>query len=173
MALLNVFFVQDVAQIVVLLFTDSLKTDAPQPKRNIEQIDLQPERATEEANNTKDTTSEHGGHQPTLADDITKPQSDIRHEKRKSRSLATKRSTDINIMPRGGDGDAEAPIKKKKQQRTIASDVEVATRNGLDSVGEHEGSSREQKNGANSAQGVVGVRAVSKTVELKEDCKVQ
>ena len=153
------------------MFTDSLKTDAPQPKRNIEQIDLEPERATEEANNTKDTTSEHGGHQPTLADDITKPQPDIRHEKRKSRSLATKRSSDINIMPPGGDGDAEAP-SKKKQQRTIASDVEVATRNGLDSVGEHEGSSREQKNGASSARGVVGVRAVSKTVELK-DCKVQ
>ena len=84
--------------------------------------------------------------------------------------LATKRSSDVNILPPGG---ADVPSKRKKQLRAVASDVEVATRNELDRVSEHEGSSREHKSGLNSARGVVGVRAVSKTVELKEDCKVQ
>ena len=102
--------------------------------------------------------------------DITKPQPDIRHEKRKSRSLATKRSSDVNILPPGG---ADVPSKKTKQQRAVASDVEVATRNGLDRVSEHDGSSRTQQKGVDVARHPVGVRAVSKTVELKEDCKVQ
>ena len=102
----------------------------------------------------------------TSADVVTNRKFDPSLEKRQS-PLATKRTSDMNIMSPDGDCDAEVFPKSVtgRKRPTAVSDVEVPDRSSSDAAGAHQG---EQQGGAKMAR-----VAKSKSVQLEQDCKVQ
>ena len=109
------------------------------------------------------------GDDSTTTNDMSKNQSAVSVEKRRSRPLATKRASDVNVAPPAG-GEVEPEPVKTTRRLTRVSDVEVTEteRSTLGGVGGHR---VEHQIGVSEERGVKGVGANSKNVPV--DCKVQ
>ena len=162
----------------ILWLTGSLKAEKQlRRKRNVEQIPLQ-QKPSAESTETGETAEKKAvlesnrhddisGDDTATANDISKNQSAVSVEKRRSRPLATKRTSNMNVAPPGG-GDADIQPELVKTKKRLVSDVEVTERNTLGGIGGHQA---EQQIGVPKERGAKGVEPNCKNIPV--DCKVQ